>query len=160
MNISRKAWHYRFMAKFGSDNLKYQLRNETKTYTTCTYIRALLATMFSLGVFCTSVLAVVLVAIGLVVCMGFMAFTLVTAGALPPEPTVALVIGFIGWMFVVVLGGMLILYILTGWVSDLISKKAADHRRKARLKKQEPGVFKAALKDRKDGICTIVKFSE
>ena len=161
MNISRKSWHYRFMMKFGGDSLNLDLISGRKQFTTCTYIRALLGTMFSVFAFCCGVLFVALAAIATLGAMGYTAFIAFTTGGLPPQPTLTLVLGFVGWMIAVMCSGVWLVVNGLNLLLKFISKKHAQRQRAKRLKKQEePSVFAKALKDRKDGICTLVKFSE
>lgn len=159
MNISRQSWHYRFMKKHGSSELKYDFMNGRRTFTTCTYIQALIGVMFSVLVFICAVLFVGSFAIGTTVSMVYTAFVFFDGG-LPPEPTIPLLAGFIGWMFTIMLGSLALIYAFIQWAQSAISKKSSAIRNKKRLKKkEEPSVFAKALKDRKDGICTIVTFN-
>lgn len=156
MIISRTSWHYRFLMKFGNVDHRLDLKTGKKPYTTCSYIRAVLCAMFSVFAFGVSAIA----AIGFVSVMLYgmirIAALTITNGMLPPEPSIAIMIGFVGWLLaftatVIVLANLLIKGIAA------IGRKIAKSNSKRKNAKQ-PSLFKAALQDRKDGICTIVTF--
>lgn len=160
MIISRKDWHYRFMIKYGSDELKYNLMKGSKTYTTCTYIRALLGVMLSVMAFLIGVAFVICFVLYMLVGMGWFAYLFATA-TIPVEPTLLSVAGLVGWIISIFSGAVWLVVKGCALFTDFLCRKSSERRTKKWLKKQEgakESVFKKALKDRKDGICTIVKF--
>lgn len=158
MIISRQSWHYRFMMNYGSDNLNFNLKSGHKPFTTCTYIRALLGVMFNMTVFIACFTFVLGMALFGLFSMGSFA-VMVATSTVPEKPTLTAVVGLVSWIVVILTVGIWLIVKVLVFLTDLFEKKASERRTKKWMKKQEEkSVFKKAMEDRKDGICTIVTF--
>lgn len=158
MNISRQSWHYKFLMKFGDSDLKFDLRRGDKKFTTCTYIRSVLMTAIRISAFVLWLALVVVAAVGLAACTAYTAFTFLSMGfTLPAVPTVPLLVGFVGCLVVFAVTMFVLIKLLLNLIFCWIDKLRA----KSRIKKvKRESLMKQALKDKKDGICTLVTFSE
>ena len=161
MNISRKSWHYRFICKFGSRDCSYNLRNNQKQYTTCTYIRDFILAAISITAFITWCLLIATSVISLIVCMCYTSFVYFSAGmTLPVVPTIPLVVGLFGCICVVMGIVAFIVVKLVSLISHIlhvISRKTKEKKRREKFLKED-SLLKQAIKDKKDGICTLVRF--
>lgn len=161
MNISRQAWHYRFLTKFGGSDLRFDLSRGLKQYTTCTYIRDILFTAISLVAFSTWMIAVGLFAIGFICCTFYAAFTFFSMGmALPEVPTIPLIIGLIGCFAVLFGVGAFLLIKLANLVFLVGETVGRKSREKKRQKAKRESLLKQVIADKKEGICTLVKFTD
>lgn len=144
MKISKQSWHY----KLGNSNGSYafQARCLDNAHTTCTYIRGVANAMFrttATVVFLLAVLAFAvlvltsMITVPVAIAMGIPLLNNSLLGAML-APCV------VGWVAVVI--GLL--GYLLAWLTD---KLEARHKAKVSLLKQ------AAL-DKKEGICTLVRF--
>lgn len=144
MNISKNSWHY----KLGNSNGSYafQERCRINAHTTCTYIRGVLHAMFrtvaavcliAILVFFVAVVLTSMITVPVAIALGFTILNTSLLGAMMAPC-------LIGWIAVVIgLMGYLLAF-----VTD---KLEARHKAKVSLLKQ------AAL-DKKEGICTLVRF--
>lgn len=144
MKISKNSWHY----KLGNSNGSYafQERCYDNAHTTCTYIRGVANAMFRTTaaiafiafaiLFATIVLAsMVTVPVAIAIGVPILNNSLLGAMVAPC---------LVGWMAVVI--GLL--GCLLAWITD---KMEARHKVKVSLLKQ-------AVLDKKEGICTLVRF--
>lgn len=144
MKISKNSWHY----KLGNSNGSYafQERCHDNAHTTCTYIRGVANAMFRVTASVVFLLAAFIFAVIVLASM----LTVPTAIALGIPILNNSLLGamvapcLVGWMAVVI---GLLGYLLM-WITD---KMEARHKAKVSLLKQ------AAL-DKKEGICTLVRF--
>jgi len=144
MKISKNSWHY----KLGNSNGSYafQERCYDNAHTTCTYIRGVANAMFRVTASVVFLLVVFIFAVLVLASM----LTVPTAIALGIPILNNSLLGamvapcLVGWMAVVI--GLL--GYLLAWITD---KMEARHKAKVSLLKQ------AAL-DKKEGICTLVRF--
>lgn len=157
MEISKKSWHYRFIRRFGGFNGWQKLNG--KTHTTCSYIQLLVLVMLR-NIFNVLVLLTICFAASFIVgCAAVSAYNFVVGGPAKLEQNVFNVVGLVTWITV---GFFAFLYSVFK-IIDLIQLAVINQRRKNRKKKadkkaKEPSLLQKAAQDRKDGICTIVKF--
>lgn len=160
MNISRTSWHYRFMMKFANHETRYNLKNGSKPFTTCTYIREFVFAAVSLAAKVVWFFAAAAFALFLLYSMLHVGYLYFFAGGLPEVPTVTAVLGLIG-VFAAGFGLTLFLaLVLVGVIQRLWERSSHERRvkKRAKLAKKEASLMSQAMKDRKDGICTLVKF--
>ena len=160
MNISRTSWHYRFMMKFANYETRYSLKNGNKPYTTCTYIREFIFAAVSMAAQVVWFSAAVAFALFLLYSMFHVGYLYFFAGGLPAVPTVPAVLGLIG-IFAAGFGLALFLVLLLVNLAQAVWERKSYERRvkkRDKLAKKEASLLGQAMKDRKDGICTLVKF--
>lgn len=155
MNISRKDWHYKFIMKFGSTDARWAMASNSKQYTTCTYIQSLLFAMFNMFWFLFSVLCVIALGVFLLCSAAYTAFVFFSlGGSLPATPTLILVAGVMPWLVLLI---YIAVYLLIKFL-DLISKVSSSASKKVKAKKYQKSLAKQAVEDKKNGVCTLVKF--
>ena len=142
MKIAKTSWHYRFN-RFNNEN--FEDRFNYGMYTTCSYIRTTLASMFSALFKCCVLLVVACFILGMLGSM-IVVPILIFMGTTPPElPTIVCAIC---WSFTI--GALLILLAgqIKEWVENLKYKSARP--------KKEPNVFVQAVIDKHNKFCTLV----
>lgn len=142
MKIAKTSWHYRFN-RF--NNEKFEERFEFGCYTTCSYIRTTLASMFAALFKCCILFGVACFILGMLGSM-IVVPILIFMGTIPYElPTIICVIG---WAFAI--GALIIL--LTSQIKDWVS----NLKFKSDRPKKEPNVFVQAVIDKHNKFCTLV----
>lgn len=144
MKISKNSWHY----KLGNSNGSYafQERCLDNAHTTCTYIRGVVNAMFRVTAAVTFLLAAFIFAVLVLASM----ITVPVAIALSLPILKSSLLGamvapcLVGWMAVVI--GLL------GYLWTIAYDKL-DARHKAKV-----SLLKQARLDKKEGICTLVRF--
>lgn len=144
MKISKNSWHY----KLGNSNGSYafQERCYDNAHTTCTYIRGVMNAMFRVTASLVFLLAVLIFALVVLASMITVPAAIFLSVPILKSSLLGAMVApcLVGWMAVVIgLMGYLLVFI-TG-------KLEACHKTKVNLLKQ------AAL-DKKEGICTLVRF--
>ena len=144
MKISKNSWHY----KLGNSNGSYafQERCHDNAHTTCTYIRGVANAMFRVTASLVFAIAVLIFALVVLASMVTVPVAIAIGVPLLNNSLLGAMVApcLVGWMAVVT--GLL--GYLLAWITD---KMAARHKVKVSLLKQ------AAL-DKKEGICTLVRF--
>lgn len=139
MKVSKSSWHYRFNDYFQSS---FSVRARNETFTTCTYIRTTIRTFFqalSVVVFLGAILAI----LGMVFGSAIYWPVAVIFGLTLAKFTVPFAL--ITYAAVIVVGST-ILY-------DKKLKPKLEARREQKL-----SLLRQAVIDRKEGVCTIVRF--
>lgn len=143
MKIAKTSWHYRFN-KFNNEHFEHRFDRER--YTTCSYIRTTLASMFSATFKCAVILcmaAVILWVIGSMLAVPFVVFM----GVMPYE--LAGVTCVVGWAFLVSALIIMLIGQIKEWIEN-IEFKTNDRPKK------EPNVFTQAVIDKHNKFCTLV----
>jgi hypothetical protein len=144
MNISKRSWHYRYM-----DWLGFNVRG---THSLCIYFWklafALTVLPISMGVIALVLLTFVLGAVTLPLHM----MGLIDLQLIPEGVSVALrVCGFVGWIgLIYFLSNVLITY----------AYRNLKARRNSTAPPQEPNVFIAYIKAKKQKVCPIIDYTE
>lgn len=139
MKVSKSSWHYRFNDYFQSN---FSYRASRSTFTTCTYIRTTIRTFFQ-------ALATVLF-LGATLCMLGVIF-----GSAIYWP-VAVIFGLTLAKFTVpfaIITYAAVIAVGAGILYDKKLKPKLEARREQKL-----SLLRQAVIDRKEGICTIVRF--
>lgn len=143
MKIAKTSWHYRFN-RF--NNEKFEDRFNYGCYTTCSYIRTTLASIFASIFKCAVLLCVAgvilwvagsMLAVPVMIYMGLMPYEL------------SAVVCMIGWIFVVSALIVLLFGQIKEWIRNL-KVKSGDRPKK------EPNVFVQAVIDKHNKFCTLV----
>lgn len=143
MQISKDSWHFK-LNKVMNTKFESNVIAE-KVYTTCSYIRA---TAFSImkSVFMLFV-ALFMAGFMLTMLSGMIVMPMAVAMGIKDVPEPIVILGFVGWAFLIL--------IALGHIGSAIGRWS-DRRAEAR--EEKASLLNQALKDRKDGICTIVTF--
>lgn len=139
MNVSKSSWHYRFNDYFQSN---FGSRVDHSTFTTCSYIRTTVRTAFQ-AAFVIAATLLILVAIGTVLGSGIY-LPIALAFGLPMATFVG---GFALITYVA------LITVSCAWVYESKLKPVLEARREQKL-----SLLRQAVLDRKEGICTIVRF--
>jgi hypothetical protein len=144
MNISKRSWHYRYM-----DRLGFDVRG---THSLCIYFWKL---VFALTIppICMAVcaLAVLFFVLG-VVALPLHMIGLIDLKLLPAGISVALApCGFLGWIGII--------FFLTCVLSKYAYERSIA-RRNSKTEPQEPNVFIAYIKAKKQKVCPIIDYTE
>lgn len=144
MQISKTSWHYRFN-NFQNDNFVHRFNKGQ--YTTCSYIRTTIASIFA-GMFKSFIILCVLgMALGIVASMivvPIMVF--MGATSIPELPAVTCVVA---WIFAIAVLIILLMSQIKDWFQNL-EFKTSDRPTK------EPSVFVQAIIDKHNKFCTRV----
>lgn len=139
MKVSKSSWHYRFNDYFQSN---FAYRAERSTFTTCTYIRTTIRTFFQATAATAFVSMLILM---LILILGSAVYWPVAAifGLPLAKFTVPFAVGT---------------YCAIGAASIvLLYEKKLKPKLEAR-REQKLSLLRQAVLDRKEGICTIVRF--
>lgn len=144
MKISKNSWHY----KLGNSNGSYafQWRCLSDSHTTCTYIRGVVNAMFRVTASVIFLLAVFIFAVLMLASMITVPVAIAMSILILKSSLLGAMVApcLVGWMAVVI--GLL------GYLLAFVTDKLADiHMAKVSLLKQ-------ARLDKKEGICTLVRF--
>lgn len=139
MKISKDSWHYRFNDYIQSD---FGYRAEREVFTTCTYIRTTIRTMFEAAFKLSLILF--FVTLGALVVGSAIYLPIAKLFALP-------LLGFVEPFAGVTYAVITALLLGTGYEKFL--KPALERRREQKI-----SLLRQAMKDKKEGICTIVEF--
>lgn len=142
MQISTTAWHYRLNTNVQSYSFDDRIR--ARRFTTCTYIRTTIRSMFQLLFTIAVIVALGVAAIGLVLNAVWVPLAIwldlpFDKNQLPPAA-----------IFWVVLTGLGIINLVIAISKPLRAKLSERHEKKLSLLEQR-------IKDGKEGICTIVE---
>lgn len=143
MQISKDSWHFKLNSKFDEDF------ENNKVYTTCSYIWLTIASImcsFAIAGGCVAILSFLCVAI-----FGMISVPIIFYSGMAIEGFWNITVGFGvgGWIFL----GAILAAKLVSKMCDKTSKAI-----KERSRKKQRSLAAQALKDKKDGICTIVTF--
>lgn len=144
MKIAKTSWHYRFN-RFNNEN--FEDRFNFGCYTTCSYIRTTLASIFASifkGAIILAVISMLLGILGSMLVVPVLIF--MGATSIPEIPGVTCVVGWAFTIFVMVV-------ILAGQIKEWI--KNLEFKTSDRPKK-EPNVFVQAVIDKHNKFCTLV----
>ena len=143
MEISKDSWHYKLnksmSRKFEGNVLSGHM------YTTCTYIRTTALSILS-SIFFIFVM-LFLSGFVLTVLSGMIVMPLALSMGLKGIPEVVMILGVAGWLMAILT--------TIGHIGSATGKWIS---RKNEEREEKAGLINQALKDRKDGICTIVTF--
>lgn len=144
MKISKDSWHFKLNSKFDKG-----FENE-KVYTTCSYIRLTIVSLLCSFLIAGGCVAL-LIFLGIVL-VGMLSTPMIFYTGMPIEGFWNITVGFGvgGWIFT---GA-----ILASKAVTLVCNKTSKALRE-RAKEKQRSLASQALKDRKDGICTIVAFN-
>lgn len=143
MKIAKTSWHYRFN-RFNNEH--FEDRFNYGCYTTCSYIRTTLASMFSALFKCAVILCVAglilwvigsMIVVPIVIYMGMMPYEMAGAFCL------------VGWIFTAAALATLLFGQIKEWIKNI--KFKTDDR-----PKKEPNVFVQAVIDKHNKFCTMV----
>lgn len=143
MQISKDSWHFKLNKTVNTEFESNVI--EGKVYTTCSYIRttafSILKSAFMLFV------ALFMAGFALTMLSGMVVMPLALAMGNKDVPDPIMILGFVGWAFIILIS--------LGHIGSAIGRW---NDRRAEAREEKASLLNQALKDRKDGICTIVTF--
>lgn len=139
MKISKQSWHYRFNSFTQSG---FDIRAETKVFTTCTYIRTTIRSFFQFTWMTFVLLALASMAAIILGSAVYLPVALIFGLSIPD-----MVVPFAGIVYVV---GLIA---LAQFLYAKFFQEKLSERRERKL-----SLLRQAAADKKDGICTIVEF--
>lgn len=139
MKISKQSWHYRFN-NYVQDGFASRVRHDT--FTTCTYVRTTIASLFT-GLFKLLTLLIMLGVTVAFICSGIYLPVALGFGLPIAEPFN--VFGVVFWIGFVAGVGV--------YVHERYFKEKLAVRRERKL-----DLLRQAMADKKAGVCTIVEF--
>lgn len=153
MNISTKSWHYRTINRFGTRTAKNKFNYGC--HTTCTYIRALIWSMFMAVFFGVFIALLSALAITIISCTVFFPFSFLESNSYmdifnkDSYYHFIAVFGIVGWGLISLTSFTFAIVAIGDWLKS----------RKPNAEVQA-GLIRQAYADKVDGICTLVKLTD